>query len=434
MLTSYVTWVLDEAGWRKDGFKIEPVAARTQTALFPFCIIETSYVRVRAERGSTLLSEQSVLGTRSRARKKLNARAQRTGTSHILQEIILPGARTTSKFNINDVLQCHLFFTTLKDSALSWFTHLPRGCDRLLHRVQMDVHHTPDVHPTTTVGSGQQAPISKYRTLVKTQSSRVERLDSSFKLIVENDNDGIIRELLINFYASPGKRKPDQIIIDGQASDVLPTQLSKLYDKHKLLRPTVEDLKNLQEYSPHLHCNMYAHRYTKGASTFEAFNKENSSTRHKAYEPNPLSTNRQSRQGSIHESNAIDPHTPMMVTLNIGLAGILARHAAPRFPRTGLCGPHGLARCASSGLDCADIAEEGREGRDDRAPYFLGRPRFLFADSAAMVAAAAGRAEVDRAVTAQGMANEFASTAAEENGVEKISLPAVANEAAPSMT
>lgn len=89
-------------------------------------------------------------------------------------------------------------------------------------------------------------------------------------------------------------------------------------------------------------------------------------------------------------------------------------------------GSTGEALAAASGTE--------REARDGGAPYFLGRPRFRFADSVAIMAAAAGGVEEGSALTAWVMANEFASAAAEENGTGKISLRAVPIEAAPSMT
>ncbi|OAY80372.1 Protein argonaute 4A [Ananas comosus] len=81
----------------------------------------------------------------------------------------------------------------------------------------MDVSHgqpgQSDVPSIAAVVSSRQWPlISKYRASVRTQSPKVEMIDSLFRP-TENDDQGIMRELLVDFYTSSGKRKPDQIII-----------------------------------------------------------------------------------------------------------------------------------------------------------------------------------------------------------------------------
>lgn len=108
------------------------------------------------------------------------------------------------------------------------------------------------------VSSRQWPLISRYRASVRTQSPKVEMIDSLFKRVSETDDEGMIRwngaynlfsdykmpcsrdcqscnfdlgtfcrmpfwcvflfstfsrELLLDFYTSSGKRKPDQIII-----------------------------------------------------------------------------------------------------------------------------------------------------------------------------------------------------------------------------
>lgn len=87
--------------------------------------------------------------------------------------------------------------------------------------------------------------ISRYRASVRTQSPKVEMIDNLFKKVSETEDDGIMkwvssfwftfyfyfliqcectlkvvfwltstcRELLLDFYVSSAKRKPDQIII-----------------------------------------------------------------------------------------------------------------------------------------------------------------------------------------------------------------------------
>ncbi|VAH60230.1 unnamed protein product [Triticum turgidum subsp. durum] len=64
------------------------------------------------------------------------------------------------------------------------------------------------------VGSREWPLVSKYRASVRSQSPKLEMIDSLFKP-QGTDDDGLVRECLIDFYTSSGKRKPDQIIIFG---------------------------------------------------------------------------------------------------------------------------------------------------------------------------------------------------------------------------
>nr|AXY97429.1 Argonaute family protein [Populus tomentosa] len=82
----------------------------------------------------------------------------------------------------------------------------------------MDVSHgspgQSDVPSIAAVVSSRQWPlISRYRACVRTQSPKLEMIDSLFKRVSETEDEGIIRELLLDFYVTSGKRKPDQIII-----------------------------------------------------------------------------------------------------------------------------------------------------------------------------------------------------------------------------
>ncbi|KAK4408330.1 protein argonaute 4 [Sesamum angolense] len=85
----------------------------------------------------------------------------------------------------------------------------------------MDVSHgspgQSDIPSIAAVVSSRQWPsISRYRACVRTQSPKVEMIDNLYKRVSDAEDDGIIRELLVDFYASSGKRKPDQIIIFSQ--------------------------------------------------------------------------------------------------------------------------------------------------------------------------------------------------------------------------
>lgn len=110
----------------------------------------------------------------------------------------------------------------------------------------MDVSHgSPghsDIPSIAAVVSSRQWPlISRYRATVRTQSPKVEMIDSLFKKVSDKEDEGIIRELLLDFYVSSGKRKPDQIIIfrdgvsESQFMQVLNIELDQIIEACKFL-------------------------------------------------------------------------------------------------------------------------------------------------------------------------------------------------------
>ncbi|GAA0158071.1 translation initiation factor [Lithospermum erythrorhizon] len=110
----------------------------------------------------------------------------------------------------------------------------------------MDVSHgspgQSDVPSIAAVVSSRQWPlISRYRASVRTQSPKVEMIDSLFKPVSEKEDEGIIRELLLDFYVSSGKQKPDQIIIfrdgvsESQFNQVLNKELDQIIEACKFL-------------------------------------------------------------------------------------------------------------------------------------------------------------------------------------------------------
>lgn len=109
----------------------------------------------------------------------------------------------------------------------------------------MDVSHgspgQSDVPSIAAVVSSREWPlITKYRASVRTQSPKVEMIDSLFKP-VDKEDKGIIRELLLDFYTSSGNRKPDQIIIfrdgvsESQFNQVLNIELNQIIEACKFL-------------------------------------------------------------------------------------------------------------------------------------------------------------------------------------------------------
>nr|GLL37597.1 protein argonaute 4-like [Ipomoea trifida] len=112
--------------------------------------------------------------------------------------------------------------------------------------IGMDVSHgspgQTDVPSIAAVVSSRQWPlISRYRASVRTQSAKVEMIDNLFKRVSDTQDDGIMREQLLDFYVSSGKRKPDQIIIfrdgvsESQFNQVLNIELDQIIEACKFL-------------------------------------------------------------------------------------------------------------------------------------------------------------------------------------------------------
>ncbi|CAL4902476.1 unnamed protein product [Urochloa decumbens] len=109
----------------------------------------------------------------------------------------------------------------------------------------MDVSHG---HPgqsdrpsiAAVVSSRHWPHISKYRASVHTQSPRLEMMSSLFKPRGTED-DGLIKESLLDFYTSSGKRKPDNIIIfrdgvsESQFTQVINIELDQIIEACKFL-------------------------------------------------------------------------------------------------------------------------------------------------------------------------------------------------------
>ncbi|KAH1106045.1 hypothetical protein J1N35_009813 [Gossypium stocksii] len=105
----------------------------------------------------------------------------------------------------------------------------------------MDVSHgspgQSDIPSIAAVVSSRQWPlISRYRASVHTQSPKLEMIDSLFKKVSDKEDECIMREVLLDFYTSSGKRKPDQIIIfrdgvsESQFNQVLNIELDQVIE------------------------------------------------------------------------------------------------------------------------------------------------------------------------------------------------------------
>ncbi|MCD7465547.1 Protein argonaute 4A [Datura stramonium] len=107
--------------------------------------------------------------------------------------------------------------------------------------IGMDVSHgspgQADVPSIAAVVSSRQWPlISRYRAAVRTQSPKLEIIDSLFKKVSDTEDEGIIRELLRDFYSSSNGVKPEHIIIfrDGvsetQFNQVINIELNQIIE------------------------------------------------------------------------------------------------------------------------------------------------------------------------------------------------------------
>ncbi|KAL2493541.1 Protein argonaute 6 [Forsythia ovata] len=91
------------------------------------------------------------------------------------------------------------------------------------------------------VGSRSWPLISRYRAAVRTQSSKVEMIESLFKPLANGEDDGIMRELLLDFYQISNGRKPSQIVVfrdgvnDSQFAQVMNIELDQMIKAYQHL-------------------------------------------------------------------------------------------------------------------------------------------------------------------------------------------------------
>ncbi|XP_022930861.1 protein argonaute 16-like [Cucurbita moschata] len=110
----------------------------------------------------------------------------------------------------------------------------------------MDVSHgspgrsdVPSI--AAVVGSRSWPLISRYRAAVRTQSPKLEMIDALYKPLEDGNDDGIIRELLLDFYRTSNGRKPAQIIVfrdgvsESQFNQVLNIELDQIVKAYQHL-------------------------------------------------------------------------------------------------------------------------------------------------------------------------------------------------------
>ncbi|KAL6583710.1 hypothetical protein OROMI_002999 [Orobanche minor] len=84
--------------------------------------------------------------------------------------------------------------------------------------VGMEVSHAPPGRTNapsiaSVVGSRRWPRISSYRASLRAAPPKSHMIDSLFKPMSQHEDAGIIRELLMEFYSSSGRKKPAQIVI-----------------------------------------------------------------------------------------------------------------------------------------------------------------------------------------------------------------------------
>ncbi|XP_059312360.1 protein argonaute 4A-like [Lycium ferocissimum] len=107
--------------------------------------------------------------------------------------------------------------------------------------IGMDVSHgspgRADVPSIAAVVSSRQWPfISRYRAAVCTQSPKLEMIDYLYKKVSDTEDEGLIRELLKDFYHSSNNVKPEHIIIfrdgvsESQFNQVINIELNQIIE------------------------------------------------------------------------------------------------------------------------------------------------------------------------------------------------------------
>ncbi|XP_007049194.2 PREDICTED: protein argonaute 16 [Theobroma cacao] len=91
------------------------------------------------------------------------------------------------------------------------------------------------------VGSRCWPLISRYRASVRTQSPKLEMIDALYKPLANGNDDGIIRELLLDFFKTSNGCKPKQIIVfrdgvsESQFNQVLDIELEQIIKAYQHL-------------------------------------------------------------------------------------------------------------------------------------------------------------------------------------------------------
>ncbi|XP_024959437.1 protein argonaute 16 [Cynara cardunculus var. scolymus] len=130
--------------------------------------------------------------------------------------------------------------------ALEQPSRIPLIHDTPTMIIGMDVSHgspgrsdIPSI--AAVVGSHSWPLISRYKASVRTQSSKVEMIEGLFKPQADGTDDGIMSELLVEFYQTSNHRKPTQIIVfrdgvsESQFNQVLNIELDQMIKAYQHL-------------------------------------------------------------------------------------------------------------------------------------------------------------------------------------------------------
>ncbi|KAM2156159.1 hypothetical protein ACFX1R_041888 [Malus domestica] len=165
----------------------------------------------------------------------------------ITQCIIWKGKRMNDQYITNVLLKINAKLGGMNTYLTAEYSRsIPMASRSPTMILGMDVSHgspgrsdVPSI--AVVVGSRKWPSISHYRASVRTQSPKVEMIASLFKPVSEKDDEGIIRELLLDFYRSSNSCKPAQIIIfrdgtsESQFDQVLNDEMSQIIQACKFL-------------------------------------------------------------------------------------------------------------------------------------------------------------------------------------------------------
>uniref|UniRef100_A0ACD5XQE4 Uncharacterized protein n=1 Tax=Avena sativa TaxID=4498 RepID=A0ACD5XQE4_AVESA len=158
----------------------------------------------------------------------------------IVTQCVVPSNKMNDQYFTNVLLKINAKLGGMNSKLAMEHRHMTPMVNKIPTLILgMDVSHgspgrsdIPSI--AAVVGSRCWPLISRYRASVRTQSPKVEMIDSLFKPLENGKDDGIIRELLLDFYQTSQQQKPSQIIIfrdgvsESQFSQVLNLEVDQI--------------------------------------------------------------------------------------------------------------------------------------------------------------------------------------------------------------